>query len=464
MDPGDRLQTCILLRSFEEQRLDDYAARGNTGHHQGQIKGAAFPKIRTLAPSTVNAASGPAPQATTVRSASEKSTSSPSTNPKAEWTLFLRSLEEQDYKARDNTGHRQGQIKPTASPEIRTLAPSTVNASSGPEKSTPSSSTNPKAEWNGPDLFDSSRHLPSPSTKRTQISINSDADIFLVRTHPLSPESWFQVSSVALCHSSSILRNALESESYPVQIKEGSDSLTRLNQEKEDSPRLKTIQPRWGDPKAWEIVLRILHHQNYIVPSTLTGEVLYEIAVVCFKYDFRQALLPWLQLWYPGSSLCGVEADKELFIAYVLRRGALFKRVSRYILLTWEVGHAGALRAPEWSDRFTDRPPQVNLPGAAQASKKTNVFGGPAPTDPASTGHLFGTAAPQAPKQPDQNLLSQPRTPQFGPTVASQSPKQPDQSLSSQPQFDPVQCSQPARPPTRPPAAWPAGRDRRWPE
>lgn len=80
--------------------------------------------------------------------------------------------------------------------------------------------------------------------------------------------------------------------------------------------------------------------KNHLVPKKLDEDQLYEVAVICDKYDVRHAVLLWFEQWIallvPNESANPptVVGHKWLFIAYVFGRNALFHNLSQEIILT----------------------------------------------------------------------------------------------------------------------------------
>ena len=105
------------------------------------------------------------------------------------------------------------------------------------------------------------------------------------------------------------------------------------------------------NPNALAMILRILHHQFDFVPPTLPAARLYQIAILCDKYDLRQALSFCFLTWIPAKTLAdnflpSLPLDKRLFIAHVLQRPFIFRTLTKDVLLTWKVGPNGELQGP----------------------------------------------------------------------------------------------------------------------
>lgn len=89
------------------------------------------------------------------------------------------------------------------------------------------------------------------------------------------------------------------------------------------------------EPEAILILLRIAHLQHLQIPVTLSFEQLYEMAVVCDKYDTVTLVTPWLGGW-ATEEMRGFanEPDYErwLFIAYTFGFDDVFERAAKSLV------------------------------------------------------------------------------------------------------------------------------------
>jgi hypothetical protein len=94
----------------------------------------------------------------------------------------------------------------------------------------------------------------------------------------------------------------------------------------------------WGDdPDFLAILLYALHFRAEKVPRAVSFVQLWELAILCDKYDCASAMAPWIALWTRGPpqlegnfSQCLV---KWIFMAWVFDRDDLFRGVTRAIIL-----------------------------------------------------------------------------------------------------------------------------------
>ena len=135
----------------------------------------------------------------------------------------------------------------------------------------------------------------------------------------------FQVNSHTLCLASAVFRAMLSAKSN---FREGQSLASRST----NSPPLEIIIAD-DDPPALATVLQILHFQYDCVTESPTTDQLFLVAVICDKYEMRQAL----ELWWKGSSKPPImehgSYHKWLFIAYTFAKGDLFTKLSKHLIL-----------------------------------------------------------------------------------------------------------------------------------
>lgn len=86
-------------------------------------------------------------------------------------------------------------------------------------------------------------------------------------------------------------------------------------------------------------VTRIMHLQSDQVPMKITFKQLYQVAVLCDKYDLRRCLGPWMDIWTGPYLDCYAKQGFEdwLFISAVFRHACLFKKVTRHLIINSEI-------------------------------------------------------------------------------------------------------------------------------
>ena len=98
-----------------------------------------------------------------------------------------------------------------------------------------------------------------------------------------------------------------------------------------------SIVVRGGNLNALAILLYALHFRSEKVPRAVSFDGLWELAILCDKYDCVSAMKPWIVLWTrdppqhkDNFSECLV---KWVYMAYVFELDDLFEKVTREIIL-----------------------------------------------------------------------------------------------------------------------------------
>ena len=94
--------------------------------------------------------------------------------------------------------------------------------------------------------------------------------------------SKFVVSPHAMCLASPVWKASLDTEG-PWARQRSTD---------------KGLQIFDDDPEALLILLNIAHLQFLRVPTSLSFDQLFHVAVICDKYDIAELVLPWLKIWF----------------------------------------------------------------------------------------------------------------------------------------------------------------------
>ena len=190
----------------------------------------------------------------------------------------------------------------------------------------------------------------SASSKVSNVQFDPNGDVILVISSERTAR--FQVNSHSLCLASSVFQAMLGANAH---FKEG----TALRNRATNSPPIE-ISLGDDDARALALLLRIVHHQYDWVPRTLGDDQLYQVAIVCDKYDMRQILGLWLDQLIAEGTKCGgmVAGDQWLFVSYAFGRQALFTQLSKDLILTSTVDAGGSLLAPI---------PMSDVPGARRS-------------------------------------------------------------------------------------------------
>ena len=177
--------------------------------------------------------------------------------------------------------------------------------------------------------------LSSVAPKLANVQFDADGDVLLLLHDNLGGVARFQVSSSALCLASPVFRAMLGAN--------GSFKESKSLQERKGSEPPIEITLGGDNPQAMAVILRIIHHQHDYVPESLSEINLWQIAVLVDKYDLREAIKLWINLWIkpylviPGLSCFSyLTEDTGLFLAYAFGNEILFRSISKDIILKWK--------------------------------------------------------------------------------------------------------------------------------
>ena len=99
------------------------------------------------------------------------------------------------------------------------------------------------------------------------------------------------------------------------------------------------------DFQTMAMIARIMHLQSSQVPKKLTFKQLYQVAILCDKYDFKECLGPWPEIWarpyLKSYAFEGYEA--WLFMSTVFGNEEVFKDITRRLILNCKVSADNSL-------------------------------------------------------------------------------------------------------------------------
>lgn len=87
------------------------------------------------------------------------------------------------------------------------------------------------------------------------------------------------------------------------------------------------------DPQVLLILLNIAHLQFLTVPPTLTRRMLYQLAILCDKYDCLTLVAPWLQRWINHHQFGGVYHSGDAFICWTFGLESMFEACMRKLIM-----------------------------------------------------------------------------------------------------------------------------------
>lgn len=157
------------------------------------------------------------------------------------------------------------------------------------------------------------------------VDIAPDGDLILEVDTPAGLAR-FRVVSAALCLSSPVFRAMLGPNSN---FKEACE----LRKSKSAEPHVISLDDDY--PQALAVVLHVLHLRNDKVPQKITFDNLYELAVICDKYDCAVAMSLWISIWVRQWSDLSLDSGYErwLFIAWAFGIEDVFTKLSKKIIM-----------------------------------------------------------------------------------------------------------------------------------
>lgn len=99
------------------------------------------------------------------------------------------------------------------------------------------------------------------------------------------------------------------------------------------------------DFQTMAMIARIMHLQSSQVPKKLTFKQLYQVAILCDKYDFKECLGPWPKIWAkPYLKSYALEGYQGwLFMSTIFGNEETFKDITRHLIVNSKVTVDGLL-------------------------------------------------------------------------------------------------------------------------
>ena len=147
------------------------------------------------------------------------------------------------------------------------------------------------------------------------------------------------VSSHAMSLASPVWRKFISPPWRPSQL----DKAKKASKSEEDEGVKLSLEPepeepldfREDDPDALLLLLRIAHLDFVSVKKRLSVEELYNLAILCYKYDCVHLIKPWVDEWYRDAEFLRIvgESSKRLFIAWSFGRIENFSIAASVLLM-----------------------------------------------------------------------------------------------------------------------------------
>lgn len=151
--------------------------------------------------------------------------------------------------------------------------------------------------------------------------IDPEGDVFLhLLSDSLDLTMVLRVSSKVRCFVSPVFKAML-----------GPDSKFQEPEAPRHSTETPTTTPlRGDDPNSLLMLLQAAHIPGHILPRRLHIDKLYELAVVCDKYDMAKVLVPWSIVWMEANQ--DDDDPRWLAVAWVFRDTSEFNRVTSMLM------------------------------------------------------------------------------------------------------------------------------------
>lgn len=137
----------------------------------------------------------------------------------------------------------------------------------------------------------------------------------------------FRVSSKAMCLVSLVWRAMLDPSGY---FMEAQPVKGRVTFPEDD-----------GD--TMHLLLCVVHYKFNLIPLGLKYEKLFNLAILCDKYDTVDILYPWLPKWLEDLTAIAIDSGKEgsLFISWVFKDATTFERVAQKLVKEISIDKSG---------------------------------------------------------------------------------------------------------------------------
>lgn len=181
--------------------------------------------------------------------------------------------------------------------------------------------------------------MSSPDTDSTDpdvIEIDPNGDLILDITSESSTKHLLKVSSNTLCLASPVFR-AMFGPASPFQ--EG-----KALQEKTTGS---AIRSGLHDDhyNSLLIIMNVIHLRIRQIPTMMADDALYQLAVVCDKYEIAEVLLPWVAMWaYERGNIAQKPGyEKWYTIAWVFGLEKTFFEVTKQLVTKGNLDKSGQL-------------------------------------------------------------------------------------------------------------------------
>lgn len=159
------------------------------------------------------------------------------------------------------------------------------------------------------------------------VEIDPRGDLILHVTSATG-QRYLKVCSRVLCLTSPVFRKMLESPVFHEGI--GLQSATA------ESPF--EIELHDDHYESLLVVVNMMHFRVRQIPSALSPEAFYQLAIVCDKYNVAEIFLPWIHIWTAKRRTKSIAGGQWLVISWVFRLGKYFENVTKGMIYDSPLG------------------------------------------------------------------------------------------------------------------------------
>jgi hypothetical protein len=142
--------------------------------------------------------------------------------------------------------------------------------------------------------------------------------------------------------------NSNEPNSKRQKVPKGYSVLVSRRHVSKASPVFRTMlaKPAWAEgasqvvrmpednPEAMLLLLRVAHLEFASIPTTIAQQTLYQLAVMCDKYDCVEMLQPWIKVWLKSNDLTSLERAGNAFICWTFGDEKAYEQVIKSLIRT----------------------------------------------------------------------------------------------------------------------------------
>ena len=205
------------------------------------------------------------------------------------------------------------------------------------------------------------------TTGLTEIDSEGNLQLQLTGDSPDEPNG-LVVDRAVLCQSSPVFKAMLGTGSRFIEGKNAGVRDGRYGD-------IQIIRVGDDDARAMTTAMYIVHLKGFQVPTEVTFEELYQLAVLCDKYDMRAALGPWPDIWARKflPFLFMTRMERWLFVAWVFQFKDLLPQIVGHWIMSSKVDAGSGLLVAPSGVSFTEGVPDSLVGIYVSAIRAANI-------------------------------------------------------------------------------------------